>query len=296
MSNQGIGNGKIILFGEHFVVHGCPAIALGIANKAIIEIKKSDDVITFRTDVIGCIPELTKKAVDYTLKGMKITDKFHVYLKGDLPTVGGLGSSAAFCVGLVRALDKEYALKLSDEQINNYAYEGEKAFHGEPSGVDNTVATYGGAIKFIRGKGFEKLKIGKTMCFVVASTGKSSPTSQMVAGVRAFKEKHPEKFKLIFNKIEQIISQGEKAIADGDLDKIGHLMNENHKLLYEVGVSILENEKIIEIFKTARALGAKLTGGGGGGCCIALAKDINHAKEILIKIKENEFDGFVTTS
>ena len=203
---------------------------------------------------------------------MRINENFAVHLKGDLPTVGGLGSSAAFSVAIVRALDKKYDLKLTNEQVNDYAYEGEKSFHGEPSGVDNTMATYGGAIKFIRGKGFTKLKILKSMNFVVASTGKSSPTSQMVAKVKEFKVNHPEKFKHIFSKIEQIILQGEKAIAEGDLDKIGHLMNENHKLLYEVGVSILENEKIVEIFKTAGALGAKLTGGGGGGCCIAQLK------------------------
>jgi mevalonate kinase len=84
------------------------------------------------------------------------------------------------------------------------------------------------------------------------------------------------------------------ALGKGEIDKIGKLMDENHLLLREIGVSREENEKIIEIARNSGALGAKLTGGGGGGSCIALAKDEKHAHDILNEIKKNGFTSFVT--
>ncbi len=289
----GIGYGKIILFGEHFVVYGIPALALGIANKAVVEINRSDKV-EYVSDMPGTIPEYTISAIRNVLAAMGIKDNFHVHLKGDLPTVGGLGSSAAFCVAVVRALSSEYKLNLRDDQVNTYAYEGEKAFHGNPSGVDNTIATYGGAIKFIRGKGHEQIKIGAPMHFVIGITGISSPTAKMVAEVKRFKEEEPEQFQNLCDQVGEIIKRGEKALASGDLKTIGELMNENQQLLKAIGVSIEKNDAIIKAALAAGALGAKVTGGGGGGCCIALAKDEKNAKEILNAIKKNGFGCFVT--
>lgn len=289
----GIGYGKIILFGEHFVVYGIPAIALGISNKAIVEIKKSNE-LKYTSNTKGTIPELTTTAIKRLTKAMQIKDNFHVHLTGDLPTVGGLGSSAAFCVALARAFSQEYKMNLRDEEINKYAYEGEKAFHGNPSGVDNTIAAYGGAIRFIKGKEFERIKIGSSLHIVVAMTGVSSPTVKMVASVKAFKDEDPEQFTELCDQAGDIVKRGEKAVAAGDLKLIGELMNENHQLLKTIGVSIEKNEQIVKIALDNDALGAKVTGGGGGGCCIALAKDEDSAKLILNKLKEKGFDGFIT--
>ena len=295
----GIGYGKVILFSEHFVVYGVPAIALGITNKAIVEIKKSDS-LGYTSDTQGTIPELTTKSIRNVLEAMNIKENFHVHLKGDLPTFGGLGSSAAFCVAVVRALNNEYILNLRNEQVNAYAYEGEKAFHGNPSGIDNTMATYGGAVKFIRGKTpaenkFEQVKIGSPLHFVIGVTGISSPTAKMVAEVRKFKEEEPDQFQNLCDQAGEIVKRGEKALASGDTKLIGELMNENQFLLRAIGVSIEQNETIIKAALSAGALGAKVTGGGGGGCCIALAKDEKHAKEILNAIKEKGFDRFITS-
>lgn len=289
----GIGYGKIILFGEHFVVHGCPAIALGISNNAIVEIKKANE-LSYTSNTPGTIPEMTNKSIRNILDAMKIKDNFEVYLKGNLPITGGLGSSAAFCVALVRALNEEYELKLTNEQINDYAYEGEKAFHGNPSGIDNTIATYRGAIRFIREKGFEQIKVGKPLHFVVAMTGIASPTAKMVEKVRKYKQEDPEQFQTLFDEAFDIVKRGQKALATGDTKTLGELMNENQELLRAIGVSIEKNDAIVKIAIDNDALGAKLTGGGGGGCCIALAKDENHAKKIENAIKQAAFDVFVT--
>ncbi len=213
-------------------------------------------------------------------------------MKGDLPTVGGLGSSAAFCVALVRAFAQEYKLTLTDEQVNVYAYEGEKAFHGNPSGVDNTIAVYGGVIKFIRNKGFEQLKRGASLHLVIGITGISSPTSKMVESVKKFKEEDPEQFENLCDEAGDIVKRGEKAVATGDIKLIGELMNENHALLKAVGVTIEKNDYIVKIALENGALGAKVTGGGGGGCCIALARNEKNARIIIAAIKKEGFDAF----
>jgi mevalonate kinase len=290
----GEAGGKIILLGEHFVVYGIPAIAAALSNKAVVEVKKSKKT-EFIPKVDGTIPELTSRAISNIFSVMNIKDNFKIILTGNLPTYGGLGSSAAFCVALVRALANEYNLKLSNEQVNSYAYEGEKAFHGNPSGIDNTVSTYGGVIKFIRGKCFEQIKIASPLYFTIGFTGISSPTAEMVERIRKFKEAHCEKFQLLCKEVEDIIIRAEDALASGDVKLLGELMNENHYLLREIGVSTEKNDAIVEIALDNGAVGAKLTGGGGGGCCIALARNKKHAEEILAEIKKAGFDGFCTS-
>ncbi|MDO8554350.1 MAG: mevalonate kinase [Candidatus Micrarchaeota archaeon] len=295
---KGIGHGKVIIFGEHFVVYGVPAIAAGISNGAIVEVKKSIE-LSYVSNVHGTIPELTTNAIKLIMAAMKIKENFRVELTGDLPTFGGLGSSAAFCVALTRAFADEYNLSLRDDKINEIAYEGEKAFHGNPSGIDNTMATYGGAMRFIRGKNpqenkFEKIKLGIPLHCVIGITGISSPTAKMVEGVMKYKEEDSDQFQNLCDEAGEIIARGEKALATGDLKLLGELMNENQQLLNALGVSIEQNEAIIESALGAGALGAKVTGGGGGGTCLILAKDQKHATEIIFAIKKIGFDAFYT--
>ena len=174
--------GKVILFGEHFVVHGSPAIAAGISNSCIVDVKKS--IENAFVGPKGTSEELSKKSISNILNAMKIKQNYTVTYGGDLPIFGGLGSSAAFCVAIVRALAKEHKLRLTNEQINDYAYEGEKAFHGNPSGIDNTMATYGGVMLYTRGKTleeskFEPIKFTTKLHIVLGVTGVFGPTSEI---------------------------------------------------------------------------------------------------------------------
>lgn len=294
---RGIGYGKIIVLGEHFVVHGAPAIAGGISSNVAVEVKESDGnrIITDHK----VIEDMSIRGIESVLAVMGIHKRYDVHLSGDLPTYGGLGSSAAFCVALVNALAEEKGLHLSREDINRYAYEGEKAFHGNPSGIDNTVATYRGIVEFRRGSEqskntFEFLELGKPLDVVVSFTGKYSPTEKMVDSVRRFREQDEKEFFQLMDEYTELESKGRDAIRKGQLDVIGRLMNENQSLLSEVGVSDERNDEINRLALDAGALGAKLTGGGGGGCCIALAKGMGHAEELAMSIKEKGFDSFHT--
>jgi mevalonate kinase len=158
---SGKGFGKVILLNEHFVVHGIPAIvsAIGSSTTAVVGPYSGtgwtlDDE---RNETPGYKKEKAehqRESVERILKSAGIdTDKnpIHIVLEGDLIAASGVGASAASCAAIARALSDYFALKLSDERINELAFEGEKAYHGSPSGVDNTAATYGGLIWFIRG-------------------------------------------------------------------------------------------------------------------------------------------------
>lgn len=293
----GTGHGKIIIFGEHFVVYGAPSIAAGISNTAEVEVRKANENRIVSEQRV--IPELSVVAIANVLSAMGIHEKYEVTLRGDLPTEGGLGSSAAFCVGLVRALANEKKMHLEPEQINRFAYEGEKAFHGNPSGVDNYIATHRGVIEFTRGKTpleskFERLELPRPLDFVVSLSGKIGSTPKMIEAVRKFKEADEAEFGQLMDEYYKIAVEGRKFIEKGKLDEIGSLMNANQNLLSELGVSDERNDAIVETALKEGALGAKLTGGGGGGSCIALAKDKPHAQKIADALEKKGFRSFTS--
>lgn len=294
---EGIGHGKVILFGEHFVVHGAPAIAGGIANRAIVRIKRADNNSIVTKQKV--VPEYSIAGINSVLGSLGVTEKYEVHLEGDLPTYGGLGSSAAFCVGLVRAVAKENGVKLNEDEVNKHAYNGEKAFHGNPSGVDNTIATHRGVVEFRRGttpaeSKFEFITLKTPMHLAVSFSGEYSATAKMVAKVQQFKDDNQEEFAQLVDEYLEIFALGKKAIETGNIEEVGRLMNANQALLKELGVSYEHNEKINAIALRAGAFGAKVTGGGGGGCCIALAESNDHAEKIAELIRQAGFESFAT--
>ncbi len=295
---KGIGYGKIILCGEHFVVHGSPAIAAGISNSAIVWAEEAQ-VNDISTDV-HVVPEISRRAIAAILDAMGIKQKYKVFMESDLPTYGGLGSSAAFSVALVRYMSYVHHLDLNDAQVNRFAYEGEKVFHGNPSGIDNAMATYGGVIMFTKGKSYsdnvlDRFQLGLPLHLAVGMTGKFGATAKMVAFVNEFKEKDEDGFQQLLDEARELCHNAKADLERGKLEAFGKIMNQNQSLLSELGVSIEDNDRINRAALDAGALGAKLTGGGGGGCCIALAKDQEHAEQIIRAIKKIGYDAFYTT-
>jgi len=307
---QGIGFGKIILFGEHFVVYGIPAIASGINSKTIVKIKPSKKGMTVtRKGMYEKVPlgegDENKKWDEQTwwvgdmlkplFDELEIKERNFEYYFDDTNTIagGGLGSSAALSVASIRALGKYFEKKLSNERVCEIAYKMEAFFHGTPSGVDNTIATYGGTIWFKKNLSekrknlMEKIKPKKSLEIIIGYTGMKGDTKQTVAGVRERKEKEQEKYEKIFKRAEELVFEARKSLEEGNLKKIGELMNENQTLLKEIGVSTKELDELCEIALKNGAIGAKLTGGGGGGCMIALCEN-KKAKEKAAKAIEKK--------
>jgi mevalonate kinase len=198
-----------------------------------------------------------------------------ITLAGDLFCTSGVGASAAMATSIARAFSGLYNLNLSDEEINRISYEAEKST-GLPSGIDNTCATFGGLIWFIKSleggdNTIERIKIKEPIEIVLANTGISQDTKEVVMDVKSRKEADPERFEKIFKEYESLAKEARKALEDGDFMKLGKLMDRNHEFLREITVSCDEAEDIIKAAKGAGALGAKITGTGRGGYVIALA-------------------------
>jgi hydroxymethylglutaryl-CoA reductase len=190
----------------------------------------------------------------------------------DVPRSMGLGGSAAMAVAIVRALDKHFKLGLSDEEVNQLAFESEKVAHGSPSGLDNTLACYGKALVFRAGEPplVEPLNIRKPIDAVIGMTGYEGLTAKTVGRVRTAWQKDPKLYERIFDQMDALTLRAIQTIQDHDLPALGELMNVCHGLLNALQVSSPELEQLVNIARENGALGAKLTGGGGGGSIIAI--------------------------
>lgn len=302
----GIGFGKVILFGEHFVVYGIPSIVSAIDKKttAVVErFKGSGWTLDDRREAtVGYKEEKLEQqrdSIERMLKAVGIDasrNPIKITLGGDLVAASGIGASAASCVAIARALSDEFSLGLLDERINEIAYEGERAYHGTPSGVDNTAATYGGLIWFVRGKPnvIELIKVKEPFEIVMGNTGIVADTAAVVAGIRERKEKHPEKYGRLFKAAEELVYKAREALEEFDLREVGVLMDENHKLLQGIEISCKELDFLVELARQHGAFGAKLTGGGMGGNIVALTPGRELQERVARAIEKEGFEALRT--
>jgi hydroxymethylglutaryl-CoA reductase len=198
-------------------------------------------------------------------------------------------------VAIIRALDQHFKLGLSDAQVNQLAYACEKVAHGTPSGIDNTVATYGKFVLYKRAEGADaeplmrELHVPKAIPIVIGISGKESLTAKTVGGVRTAWQRNPELYERIFREIDQLTLQGVEAVQGNDLERLGDLMNICHGLLNALRVSSWEVEELVQIARENGALGAKLTGGGGGGSIIALCPE--NPDKVIAAMRDAGYQG-----
>jgi mevalonate kinase len=299
---KGSGFGKVILFGEHFVVHGVPGIVSATDAKTDAEVKETAKGIVINDERTGSKGYAEKKklqqieSIERMLKAMamKTDTPMSIWIGGDLPGFSGLGASAASSVAIARAIAEEYKLKLSNEKINAVSYEAEKAYAGNPSGIDNTAATFGGFMWFKKNLSggpdyVERITIPKPVEIVIGSTGKVADTKAMVEGVAERKNKNPQKYDPLFRRVEELALEGRKALESGDFKKVGALMNENHAILQSIEVSSPELDHLVDLARKQGAYGAKLTGGGGGGCMVALTPGKELQEKVAAAIEKEGF-------
>lgn len=278
--------GKIILLGEHAVVYGRPAIALPIPLAVEASVQKSNrpgdgvNILIPRWGLEQKVHQNTQGLAGILASILDelglLNEAMTIEVFPHVPRAMGLGGSSALAVAILRAVDHAYGLKLGDVRINELAFECEKAAHGTPSGVDNTVATYGTPLIYKRTDGqpiFATLKLGEPLDLVVGLTGKESLTADAVARVRRAWQSYPERYEAIFDQIAHLTDAGKEALQSGRLEEIGEMMNLCHGYLNALQLSTPELEDLVHIARNNGALGAKLTGGGVGGSMVALCPD-----------------------
>jgi mevalonate kinase len=293
--------GKVILLGEHAVVYGAPALAVGIDRGALAWANPAGDG-PCRLEVLGWEVSVTEEDVGHDLgRAYRAVLDAHrargaeargllVRARADLPPGGGLGCSAALGVAIARAI----APSEDDDVIGELAMAWERVFHGSPSGVDAAVASRGGCILFEKGLGIDVVKPKSGLFLCVGNTGVASSTRTMVEAVARLRERRPEVVAKSFAGITSLVRNARLAVEAGDRLGLGKLMDLNQMLLSGLFVSTEEIERMCALARTAGALGAKLTGAGGGGSVVALVSGNAAAERVLAAWGVEGFWGFST--
>ncbi|MBN2304268.1 MAG: mevalonate kinase [Anaerolineae bacterium] len=294
--------GKLILFGEHAVVHGQPALAVPLSA---VRVTVRAEPMPPGTGTLIHTPDL-ERSIRVSVEPDPIPDRLHTALaypiqvarralnvplpdmmlivNSTIPIASGLGSGAALAAALIRAFTDALDRPLSNDALNPLVYEVEKQHHGTPSGIDNTVIVYEKPVYFVRGQPPEPFTIARPFTLLVADTGNPSPTHIAVGDVRALYEAEPDRTGAIFREIGQIVEQARQIIESGAAESgttgsstiespgplIGSLMDANHALLRDLTVSSPALNALCAAARNAGAWGAKLSGGGRGGNLIAL--------------------------
>ncbi len=280
---NGTAAGKVILFGEHAAVYGRHALALPITDAVHASVEAAESVTTLTIPCWGIHssmdevePQGVNAAVRLILDQLDLrTAHFSIFVDSILPRGMGLGSSAAVAVAIIRAICDAADLSITNEQINAIAFECEKLAHGTPSGIDNTLSTFAEPVLF-RNDGtlrIEPLDLDENPPLVIAHGDQAGLTSEQVAGVRARRERSPERYDAIFDEMDRISLAGMGLLRSKSYKELGLAMNVCHGLLNAIGVSTPDLERMVSLARQAGAAGAKLTGAGGGGSIVALCPD-----------------------
>ncbi len=283
---------KIILFGEHSVVYGRPAIAVPVhelSARAVVSaepLRKAGEILIHAPDISvhANIDDLgdehpLAKAIRLTGSsvGVPHLPACTIWITSTIPIASGLGSGAAVSVALIRAFSAFLGHPLPNSEISKLAFEIDKLHHGTPSGIDNTTITFEYPVFFEHDHGAVLIALPHPFTIIIADTGVPSPTAAAVGDLRRAWRSDPPAYERRFNSITDLVLRGRELLESGKIQALGPLMNQNHHCLVDLGVSSPELDRLVAVAVQHGALGAKLSGGGRGGNMIALVDEDSKA-------------------
>jgi len=293
--------GKIILFGEHFVVHGTPAILAAIDKRVTVTsaftdnktIKVNSQLGTIEVPMSSSHEEVESEFRPFVyLANEMITSNqnvngLEITINSDIPIGVGLGSSSACCVAATASISGLFK-EVSSEENLKMSIKAEKTIFPDTSGADCTVCTYGGIIEYDKINGSKKNTDASNLNLLITNSMIPHSTKRSVEKVSKFKEDDEERFSQLCALETKLIDEVNIALKNKDLITLGLKMSENQKYLEEIQVSNDTLRGMIGSLKEI-SLGAKITGAGDGGCVIALVKDENLDKVPALLGKDKEY-------
>ena len=293
--------GKIILFGEHFVVHGTKAILAAIDKRVTVTSAFTDNNIIRVNSELGTLDVPVSSPYEevksefrpfvYLANEMITSNQnvngLEITINSDIPIGVGLGSSSACCVAATASISGLFK-EVSSEENLKMSIEAEKTIFPDTSGADCTVCTYGGIIEYDKINGSKKNTDTSNLNLLITNSMIPHSTKRSVEKVSKFKEDDEERFSQLCALETKLIDEVNIALKNKDLITLGLKMSENQKYLEEIQVSNDTLRGMIGSLKEI-SLGAKITGAGDGGCVIALVKDENLDKVPALLGKDKEY-------
>ena len=299
--------GKIILFGEHFVVYGMKAVLCSIdkritatsqfIDEKVIRIRSSLGESEINIDSSNNLEKVQQKfmkpffyVAQRAIKENSSKSGIELVLESEIPTGVGLGSSSAACVAATASVNGLFC-KLSKNDVMKIAVQAERIIFEQNSGADSSVSTFGGLVSYDLKNGFENISSRNDLRFIISNSAQVHNTQDVVRQVRNFKEKNNDLFNKLCKLEIDIVDNAMSSLKENDLNKLGSLMLKNHDLLKQIGISTEKIDLLVEEAKKT-SYGAKITGAGGGGCIISLVDDSN-SEDTLNNLRKIS-DCFVT--
>ena len=301
MKSKASAPGKVILFGEHFVVYGVKAILCSINKRVTVTAEKiSDKKIVINSEIGNLILEPNKSISEinsplkpfYYLGNKVIKNQdtgIQIKIDSEIPLGVGLGSSSACCVAGAAAIFKLFG-DISKEEILELAIEAERTIFENTSGADCTVCVYGGIMEYDKKQGFKKIEDEPNFQLVIANSNIEHSTESMVSEVKAFTIKNKEEFSKLLNQELELVEDVLKLLKENNTIELGEKINQNQEYLETIGISNNQLREMIEIGQKT-SFGAKITGSGGGGCIFAITDESN-VEDTLKEFKDNNFECF----
>ena len=303
MKSKASAPGKVILFGEHFVVYGIKSILCSINKRVTVTAEKTKERKILIESEIGKLvlePNESISKINSPLKPFyylanralkEENEGLKIQIESEIPLGAGLGSSSACCVAGAAAIFNLFG-EISKKKILELAIEAEKTIYQNTSGADCTVSTYGGLMEYDKNNGFRKIEDKPNFQLVIANSDIEHSTESMVSKVKEFENQNKDKFYELSSLESKLVNDVLKLIKENKIKEIGEKVNLNQKFLEEIGISNEKLEDMIKIGQTS-SYGAKITGSGGGGCIFALANESN-LENTLKEFTNKKYECFAT--
>ena len=269
---------KVIMVGEHFVVHGGYAIAAPISIWARVRaeggrtLSIESPALPHPCDDRGCPDELIpfyEMLSSLTSRIRGATGRY--VIESAIPMASGLGSSAAIAASLAAASLKLAGELPSPERVFEYSMIAERMVHGHPSGVDPAVASYGTVILYSTSDGIRELDVEGRRRMAICCTGRSRSTAKMIEVVDRFRSRNPDLFWGMLETSRGLALEASRMLEEGREEELAPIIRWHQNALRLLGVSTDDLDEVVELME-GRGFTAKLTGAGGGGCVIGLPR------------------------
>jgi len=285
---------KVIITGEHFVVHGAWALAAALPRRVRVEVAPANS-FGVSSDRFGegddaqLLP--VSRVVDAMAREFSVSSSVRVSISSAVPEGAGLGSSAATMVAVAAAYSRLNSLRLGADEIVRFSMVGEQHVHGNPSGIDPNISARGGVLLFRPGSRPRKVALDSSRTLIVSYSGRRRSTKGQINTVARMKQKHPGLFSMLAKGVSSLSLEAADRLREGDMEGLGGLLAVNHAVLDTVGVSNDILDRMVDLCASLGSYGAKLTGAGGGGSVVAVAPEAKE-KSIVSGLSARGFETF----